>query len=112
MDEPRRDVRAGHVGDQVPAPLDRDVLEDQVNGQGAQPRPDGQGRVRHARRPGRDVLPPAGAPRFVQVVLDPLRRRCRNLVLLIGPGNAQVSRIGQVSAAAISVTLCLADLPG
>ena len=62
MDEPGRDGSAGHVGDQLPAPLHRDVLEDdQVNGQRPQPRPDRQGRVRHAR--------PDAAPR------EPGRRR-------------------------------------
>ena len=54
------------------------MLEDeQVNRQGAQPRPDGQGRIRDARRPGRDMGPAAGALRLVQVVLHPLRRRRR-----------------------------------
>ena len=51
VDEPVRDSGAGHVGDQLPAPLHRDVLEDhQVDRQGPQPRPDRQGGVRHARR--------------------------------------------------------------
>ena len=40
MDEPVRHGGAGHVGDQLPAPLHRDMLEDdQVNGQGPQPGP-------------------------------------------------------------------------
>ena len=100
MDEPGRHGGAGHVGDQLPAPLHRDMLEDdQVNGQGTQPRPDGQGRIRHARRAGRDMRPAAGAARLVQVVLDPLRRRHRDLLLLIRPRHAQVSGIRQVPAA-------------
>ena len=96
MDEPLR----YDVGDQVPAPLHRDMLEDdQVNRQRPQPRPDRQGRIRHARRTRRVMLPAAGAPRLVQVMLDPLRRRGRDLLLLIGPGNPQVSGIRQVQAA-------------
>jgi hypothetical protein len=43
--------------------------------------------------------PAASAPRLVQVVLHPLRRRGRDLLLLIRPGNPQVSGIGQVTAA-------------
>ena len=75
---PGRDGSAGDVGDQVPAPLDGDVLEDdQVNRQGAQPRADGQGGVRHARRADGCMGPAAGAPRPVEVVLDPLRLRGR-----------------------------------
>ena len=43
------DTTAGHVGDQLPAPLHRDMLEDHlVNRQRAQARPDGQGGARHA----------------------------------------------------------------
>ena len=62
MDEPGRDRGAGHVGDQLPAPLDRHVLEDhQVDGQGAQVRADGDRRVRHPRRAGRQVLAAAAA---------------------------------------------------
>ena len=41
----------------------------------------------------------AGAPRLVQVVLHPLRRRGRDLLLLKRPGNPQVSRVRQVTAA-------------
>ena len=48
---------------------------------------------------GRDMRPAAGAPRLVQVVLHPLRRRGRDLLLLIRPGNPQVSGIRQVTAA-------------
>ena len=55
--------------------------------------------VRHARRARRDVLPPARAPRLVQVVLDPLRRRRRDLLLLAGLGHAQVSRLRKVRPA-------------
>ena len=100
MDEAVRDGGAGHVGDQLPAPLHRDVLEDhQVNGQGPQPGADGQGGVRHARRARRDMRPAAGAAHFVQVVLDPLRRRGRDLLLLRRPGDAQVLRVRQVQAA-------------
>ena len=100
MDEPVGHRSAGDVGDQLPAPLHRDMLEDdQVNRQGPQPRPDRQRRIRHARRAGRGMHPAAGAPGLVQVVLHPLRRRGRDLLLLIRPGNPQVSGIGQVTAA-------------
>jgi hypothetical protein len=88
MDEPVRYDGAGDVGDQLPAPLHRDMLkDDQVNGQGPQPGPDGQGGIRDARRPGRGMHPAAGAPGLVQVVLHPLRRRQQDLLLLIRPGN-------------------------
>jgi len=84
MDEPGRHCGACDIGDQVPAPLHRDMLEDdQVYSQRTQPRPDGQRHVRHARRVRRDMLPAAGAPCLVQVVLHPLRRRGRDLLLLI-----------------------------
>ena len=64
MDEPVGHGSAGDVGDQLPAPLHRDMLEDdQVNRQGPQPGPDRQRGIRHARRAGRDMRPPAGAPR-------------------------------------------------
>ncbi len=100
MDEPVGHGSAGHVGDQLPAPLHRNMLEDdQVNRQGAQPRPHRQRRIRHARRAGRGMHPAAGAPGLVQVVLHPLRRRGRDLLLLIRPGNPQVSGIRQVTAA-------------
>ena len=100
MDEPVRHGSAGDVGDQLPAPLHRHMLEDdQVNRQGPQPRPDRQRRIRHARRAGRGMHPAAGAPGLVQVVLHPLRRRGRDLLLLIRPGHPQVSGIGQVTAA-------------
>ena len=53
-----------------------------------------------ARPPGGPRMhPAAGAPGLVQVVLHPLRRRGRDLLLLIRPGNPQVSGIGQVTAA-------------
>jgi ABC transporter len=62
MDEPLRHDGAGHVGDQLPAPLHRDMLEDhQVNRQRTQARPDGQGGVRHGCRARRDMHPAAGA---------------------------------------------------
>ena len=100
MDEPIGHGSAGDVGDQLPAPLHGNMLEDdQVNRQGTQPRPDGQRRIRHARRAGRGMGPAAGAPGLVQVVLHPLRRRGRDLLLLIGPGNPQVSGTGQATAA-------------
>ena len=100
MDEPVGHHSAGDIGDQLPAPLHRDMLEDdQVNGQGPQPGPDRQRGIRDARRPGRGMHPAAGAPGLVQVVLYPLRRRRRDLLLLIRPGNPQVSGIGQVTAA-------------
>jgi len=61
---------------------------------------DRQRRVRHPGRTGRDVDPPAGAPRLVQVVLvSPGRLRLGNVFLLVGPGDAQVSGIRQVSTA-------------
>jgi hypothetical protein len=60
----------------------------------------GKGSVRHPGRPGRDVHFPARAPGLVRVVLIPPRRlRLGNILLLVGPGNAQVSDFGQVSAA-------------
>ena len=100
MDEPVGHGSAGDVGDQLPAPLHRDMLEDdQVNGQGPQPRPDRQGGIRDTRRAGRGMGPAAGAPGLVQVVLHPLRRRGRDLLLLVRAGNPQVSGIGQVPAA-------------
>ena len=99
VDEPRGHDGAGDVADQFPAPLHRDMLEHhQVNGQGPQPRPDRQGRIRDARRAGRDMHPAAGARRLVQVVLHPLRRRGRDLLLLIRPGNPPVSGIRQAPA--------------
>ena len=100
MDEPIRHRSAGDVGDQLAAPLYGNMLEDdQVNGQGPQSGPDGQGGIRDARRAGRGMHPAAGAPGLVQVVLHPLRRRGRDLLLLIRPGNPQVSGTGQVTAA-------------
>ena len=100
MDEPVGYDSAGDVGDQLPAPLHRDMLEDdQVNGQGPQSGPDGQSGIRDARRAGRGMHPAAGAPGLVQVVLHPLRRRSRDLLLLIRPGNPQISGIRQIPAA-------------
>jgi hypothetical protein len=100
MDEPVRYRSAGDVGDQLPAPLHRDMLEDdQLNGQCPQPGPDRQGGIRDARRAGRGMHPAAAAPGLMQIVLHPLRRRSRDLLLLIRPGNPQVSGIGQVTAA-------------
>ena len=93
MDEPGRDRRAGHVADQVPAPLDRHVLEDdQVNGQGAQVRAHRDRRVRHARRAGRQVLPAAPAQSQVQVMLNALRGPLWRLQLLVSPDCPQVLR--------------------
>jgi hypothetical protein len=74
-------------------------MECSVNGQGPQSGPDGQGGIRDARRAGRGMHPAAGAPGLVQVVLHPLRRRGRDLLPLIRPGNPQVSGIRQVQAA-------------
>jgi hypothetical protein len=100
MDEPLRHDGAGHVGAQLLTALDGHVLEDdQVNRQRAQPRPDGQGGVRHGRRARRGMHPAAGALRLMQVVLHPLRRRGRDLLLLKRPGDAQVLRVRQVQAA-------------
>ena len=100
VDEPLRHGGAGHVGDQLPAPLHRDVLENhQVHRQRPQPGADRQRGIRHARRARRDVRLPAGAFRAVQVVLHPLRRRGRDLLLLKRPGNPQVSGVRQVRAA-------------
>ena len=83
MDEPLRDGGTGHVSDQLLAPLDRHMLENhQVNRQGLQPRPDRQGGVRPPRRARREMGPAAGAPRLVQVVLNPFRRGGRDLLLL------------------------------
>jgi hypothetical protein len=70
------------------------MLEDhQVNRERPDPRPDRQGGIRYPRRARRDMLLPAGAFRAVQVVLHPLRSRSRDLLLLIRPGNSQVSGI-------------------
>ena len=100
MNEPIGHGSAGDVGDQLPAPLHRDMLEDdQVNGQGPQSGPDRQRGIRDARRARRGMHPAAGAPGLVQVVLHPLRRRGRDLLLLIRPGNPQAGGIGQVTAA-------------
>ena len=83
VDEPLGHGGAGHVGDQLPAPLHRDVLENhQVHRQRPEPGADRQRGVRHARRARRGVRLPAGAFRAVQVVLHPLRRRSRDLLLL------------------------------
>ena len=71
VDEPGGHVRAGHVGEQLPAPLHRHVLEDQqVDGQRPQPRADRDRGVRDAGRAGRHVGLPARAPALVQVMLD------------------------------------------
>ena len=100
MDEPIGHHSAGDVGDQLPAPLHGNMPEDhQVNRQGTQPRSDGQRGVRHPRRARRDMLPAAGARRLAQVVLDPPRRRSRDLLLLIRPGNLLVGGIRQITAA-------------
>ena len=59
-----------------------------------------QRRVRHPAGPRRDVHPAAPAAGLVQVVLvTPGRLRLGDVLLLIGPGNAQVSGVRQVSAA-------------
>ena len=100
MDEPGRHLRPGGIADQLSAPLHRDMLEHhQVEGQGPQVRADRHRRVRHPRRAGRHVVPPAAAHRLVQVVLDPLRGRLGNLQLLERPGHARILRAGQVRAA-------------
>jgi hypothetical protein len=100
VDEPLGHGSAGQVGDQLPAPLHRDMLENhQANRQCPQPGADGQRGIRHARRVRRDVRLPAGAFRAVQVVLHPLRRRGRDLLLLKRAGNPQVSGLRQVPAA-------------
>jgi len=92
---------ACEVGDQELRPLDRDVLEDrQVNGHRRQSRPDRQRRVRHLGRARGDMHPPARAPGLVQVMLVPGNRpRLRDVLLLIGTDDAQVSRVGYVQAA-------------
>jgi len=100
MGEPAGDQGAGHAGDQQPAPLHRHVLEnDQVNRQGTQPRAGREGGARHAGRARRDMRRAAGAADLVQVVPDPLRGRGRDLFLLEGPGNAQVSGVREIAAA-------------
>ena len=101
VDEPRRQDAARQVGDEGLRPLDRDVLEHrQVHGHRRQARADRQRRVRHPGRAGRDVHLPASAPGLVQVVLVADRRAgFRDILLLIGPGDAQVSRARQVQAA-------------
>ena len=71
VDEPGGHLRAGHVGQQQPAPLHGHVLEDQqVDRQRAQPRPDRDRGVRDAGRAGRHVGLPARALCLVQVMLD------------------------------------------
>jgi len=101
VDEPGRHDAARQVREQELRPLDRDMLEDrQVDRHRRQPRPDRQRRVRHPGRAGRDVHLPAPAPGPVQVMLvPPGRLRLRDVLLLIRPGDAQVSGIRQVSAA-------------
>ena len=100
MDEPGRDPRAGHVGDQLRAPLHRHVLEnDQVNGQGAQVRADATPPSPALPPGGRHMLPAAAAPSLVQVMLDPARRHQRHLQLLERPGHAQVPARCQARAA-------------
>ena len=76
VDEPVRHGGPGYVGDQLPAPLHRDMLEDdQVNRQGTQPGADRQGRIRHARRALREVRPAAGtSPRAHRAALSPPAR--------------------------------------
>src|SRR5487761_328677 len=61
---------------------------------------DRQRRVRHPVRPRRDVHLPARAPRLVQVVPVTARRpRLRDVLLLVEPGNAQVSGTLEVQPA-------------
>jgi hypothetical protein len=118
VDETVRDQGAGHVGDQQPAPLHRHVLEDhQVNRQGTQPRADRESGAWHAGRARRDMRRAAGAADLVQVVLDSLRGRDGDLLLLEGPGNSQFSSARQVTPAragtAGEVILgAVRDLPG
>lgn len=91
MDEPGRDPGAGDVADQLLAPLDGHVLEDQqADGQGTQVRVGGYRRVRYSRRAGRDVLAPAAAYSQVQVMLDAARGRLGYLQLLERPGRARL----------------------
>ena len=74
MDEPDRDLRAGHVRDQPRAPLGGHVLEyHQVNGQGPQVRADAHRRVRDPLRARGHMYRPAAAAGPVQVVLDAAR---------------------------------------
>ena len=97
VDEPVGDLGPGHVGDQLPAPLDRDVLvHQQVDGQGAQPRADGQRRVRDAGRARRDMLAAARAPGGVHVVLDPPGPRLGDVQLLRRRRDPQVAGLAQV----------------
>jgi hypothetical protein len=55
--------------------------------------------IPHPRRAARDLRPAARAAHLVQVMLDPLRRRCRDLLLLIRTRDTPVSGAGQIPAA-------------
>ena len=98
----------GDVGQQQPAPLHRQVLEDQqVDGQCTQPRPDRDRGVRDAGRAGRHVGLPARALGLVQVVLDGDGLRLGDLFLLVGPGDPEIGGAVQVRpalAGALGVT--------
>lgn len=101
VDEPGRGRRAGHVGDQLGAPGDRDMLEDQqVHHQGPQVRPVTDRGIGDLARTGRDMPSSAPAASGVQVVLHHLRRGQRHLVDLMGADHALVGRVGQVRSAA------------
>lgn len=103
VDEPGRDLRAGHVRDHPRAPLNGHVLEDdQVYSQSAQVRPDRHRRVWHALRPRRGMHLPAAAADLVQVMLDTPRGQRRHLKLLQGSRHTQVCRRGKIRPAGIA----------
>ena len=82
--EPGRGLGTGQVGDQLGAPLDRDMLVDQqVDHQCPQVRAVADGRVSDISGTSRDVRASATAPATVQVVLDHLRRHLRHLMHLM-----------------------------
>ena len=100
VDEPGGYLRPGHVGQQLQAPLHRQVLEDQqVDGQRTQPRPDRYRGVRDAGRAGRHVGLPALAPGLVQVMLHGDGFRLGDLFLLAGPGDAKIGGAVEVRPA-------------
>jgi hypothetical protein len=98
--EPGRGLGTGQVGDQLGAPLDRDMLEDQqVDHQRPQVRAVADGRISDISGTGRDVRASAAAPATVQVVLDHLRRHLRHLMHLMRTGHPLIGRVSQVGAA-------------